>query len=62
MIFFQIKGTLAINLSPLNIIKYSLLSKLSETLVNPLKVLCSSKTPYLFIVKHYFILGARKSP
>ena len=37
--FFQLKGTLAINLSPLNILKNSFLSKLSETLVNLLKVL-----------------------
>ena len=56
MIFFQFKGTLAINLSPLNILKYSFLSKLSKTLVNFLKVLCSSITPYLFIVKQYLLL------
>ena len=55
--FFQLKGTLAINLWPLNTLKHSCVSKLSETLVNHLKVLCSSITPHLYIVKQYFILG-----
>ena len=48
--FFQLKGTLAINLSQPYILKHSFLSKILDTFVNPLKVLCSSVTPYLFIV------------
>ena len=51
--FFQLKGTFAFKLSP-PILKYSFLSNLSDTFVNPSKVLCSSITPYLFIVKRYF--------
>ena len=62
MTFFQLKGTSAINLSPLNVFKYTFLYTLSETFLKPLKILCSSITPYLFMVKQYFILGARNSP
>ena len=46
--------TFAINLPPSAILKDSFLPKLSLTFVNLLKVLCSSITPYLFIVKQYF--------
>ena len=62
MIFFQRKVTLAINLPPSAILKYSFLSKLPLTFVNPLKVLCSSIIPNLFIVKQIFIFGAKKIP
>ena len=55
--FLQLKGTLAINLSPINILKFCFLSKLSETLVKPLNVSCSPITPYLNIVKQYFFWG-----
>ena len=51
---FQLKGTVTTNLSPSNISEYSFLSKLSDTFVNPWKVLCSPITPYLFIVEQYF--------
>ena len=60
--FFQLNVVLATDLSPSAILKYSFLSKLSETFVNTLKVLCSSITPFLFIVRQYFIFGARNNP
>ena len=52
--FFQLRGTFAIKLSPLYILKYSFLFNLSETFVNPLKHFFSSKIPYLLIMKQYF--------
>ena len=61
-IFFHDKGTLATNLSPSAFLKYSFQFKLSETSLNPLKVLFSSITAYLLIVKQYFIFGARNNP
>ena len=59
-LFFQLSGTLAISLPPPVILKYSFLSRLSLTLVNRLKLLCSSITPYLFIVQQYFILELKR--
>ena len=60
--FLRLKGTFAISLSPLAILKFSFLSNLSLTFVNPLKVLCSSILPIHFIVKQYFVFGAKKTP
>ena len=56
---FSMTDTLAINLSPFYILKCSFLCKLSETSLKPLKVLCPSIAPFLFIVKQHFILSAR---
>ena len=44
-LYYQLKSTFAISLSPTIILKYSFLSKLSLTFVNPLEVLCSDTTP-----------------
>ena len=51
--FFHNRATFSISLSPLNVLKFSFLSKLSDTLVNPWKALCLSITPNLFVVIQY---------
>ena len=59
---FSFKKSIIILLSPLYILKCFFLSKLSDTFVNLLKVLCSSTIPNLFIVKQFFIFGAKNYP
>ena len=61
-LFFHDKGTSATNLSPSNLLKYTFPSKSSETFVNPLRVLSSSISSYLLVVKQYFIFGAKNNP
>ena len=60
--FFQLNGTLAINFLPSNILEYFFLFEISETMVNPLNVLCSSIPPFSYIVDQYFNSGATNSP
>ena len=61
-LLFQLNGNEPLTVLPSFIPKYFFESSNRFTSPKPLKVLCSSITPNSFIVKQYFIFGARNNP